>query len=476
MVAAVDPFELLADLPLHQSGAWRPPPDDVSVRPYPYPYVAAFTVSNDLDSQLPVAFDSWHAFINGTKPTADGDGLGLEIGDSFWVWDDSRTGFALHWHPPDRQSPVDTRCLGRLVELSRLGWLDTLHSMGNWYAHEDQFVAPDSFRDRAVAVLDRLEALGVRPTVYVNHSSSLTNIAGPWGGYQRGDVPENPYYCLDLLKAFGFRFFWLESGISYEKFGNELEYRSEHELARAIRRYPWAPWLRRIEGNSVYPLELPGDRDEQRRRLVTFFNRTLIPVDGRDGNKILSFKRQRHFDQPVMSTFSLQVSEAGLDALEEMHGVAIVYQHFGLSGPRGRSPERSQPERKKITQPSLDEHARARWRDIAARFHSGRLWVATTSRMLRYLWLRDALRFSVARTEDAWHVTLHEMNCSAYGREHISVGDMNGLSLSVPASAPEVVVTVDGWKAPLPVRRAADRGWPGRDAVFLPWSPLEWPG
>ena len=48
---------------------------------------------------------------------------------------------------------------------------------------------------------------------------------------------------------------------------------------------------------------------------------------------------------------------------------------------------------------------------------------------------------------------------------------MSGLALAVPSDAP-----LKGRAAPLPMRRAQDPGWDGRDAVYLPWTALEWPG
>ena len=200
-----------------------------------------------------------------------------------------------------------------------------------------------------------------------------------------------------------------------------------------------------------------------------------IRVNGRDGQPLLAFKRHRGFDQPIMSTFCNQVTDADLDALEEMRGVVIVYQHFGRKGPRGRSPALSRALRSTVTSPAFDEHARARFRSIAERFRAGRLWVALQSRLLNYLWLRETLHFQVDRGDAKWVVTVQEIGCDATGRRPVEEGDLNGLSFSVPSHAPEILVAVHGRNGTLPVRRAPDPGWPGRDAVFMPWRQLEWP-
>lgn len=471
----LDPVAALGDVALEHSGTHPLRAEGVSVRAYPYPYLAALSISNDLDSMRRDAFENWHAYVNGRKPTADGDGLGLEIGDSFWVWDQSASGFALYWQRPEQQPGTDSPCLDRLIELGRAGWFDTMHSMGNWWGEAPALTGTFRFRDHAAAALERLDSMGIKPPVYVNHSMSVTNIGGPWGYYHCGDNPESPFYCLDLLRHFGCHYYWLDVCTNLEKFGDHLEYRSKDDLVRAIGKFTWANWLQRIDGNKAAPLTLPSTIEECRALLAAFFNKTLIRTEGRDGSRFFAFKRHRGFEQPVMDTFCSQVTEGDLDRLEAMRGVAIVYQHFGLSGPRGRSDALSQTRRRQTTAPVFDAHARARLRSIARRFGAGRLWVALSGRILRYLWLREALRYRVTRSDDKWLVTLTGTVCDIRGNGDLAYADLNGLALSVPHDAPEIVVTVAGRAAALPMRRVADPAWPGRDAVYLAWEPLEWP-
>src|SRR5262249_24608668 len=153
------------------------------------------------------------------------------------------------------------------------------HSMGNWSPGS----ARHAHRDQAVYALDRLDKLGIKPSVYVNHSGSLSNVGGPWGWYQRADDPNHPFCCLDLLKASGFRFYWIENGTTLEKFGDHLEYASEQLLQRAIRQYPWRGLLHGRREGRLSPLAFPGDADAHRRLLVSFFNRAITRIEGRDG-------------------------------------------------------------------------------------------------------------------------------------------------------------------------------------------------
>ena len=472
---ALTPDVLAATLELAESGRHNIDPTEVAVRPYPFPYVAALAMNNDIDSTSRAAFEDWHDFVSGTGPTPYGDGLGLEVGDSFWVWcgTNGKT-LSMHRQYPDEHPRVDSPDLNRIVELGRAGWLDTLHSFGNWRQDHKTVRHDLGHRDDARYALDRLDSLGVKPRLYVNHSGSPSNVGGPWGHYQKADEPGHAMYCLDLLKAFGIRFFWTDACMDMEKFGNELDFGTQAELRAAFADYDFSAWLRRRDrAGIVIPINMPPNENEQRNLLIGIFNRTFFPVRAADGTTILVFKRHRGADQPTATTFPYQVTSENLDALEALGGAVIVYQHFGVFSGRGRPRERSL--RRNTSPPVLDEHAVACWQDIAARVHAGRLFVATTARLLHYLWLRKGLKLTVEKTRERWHVRLLGVSCPAAGWRALSSIDFNGLSFVIPAIAPEVTVTAHGSAAPLELRRAPDPGHPDCHALYRPWTGLEWP-
>lgn len=473
------PQALLKDLPLERSGRHAVAADGVSVRAFPFPYRSGLAVSNDCDSQSIDCMRDWHAFVNGTKPTGYGDGLGLEVGDSFWVYGGSVEPALFKGNPFD-ESHRDGYALGEIVELGRLGWFDTLHSFGNWSA---RLIPPERVddptvysRDQIRKGLDRMEELGVRPFVFVNHSGSPSNIGGPWGWYQKADDPTHGLHSLDLMTEFGFRYFWLDSCTQLDKFGENLDFGDEWDLHRALDRFRWFHWLRQVDAErKPHPIALPESDEERRDLLVSIFNRQIFPVPAQDGSTILAFKRYRDIDQPVGATFPAQVTAAKLDMLEERRGNVIVYQHFGVFGPRGRSPTVSRPHRSRSPIPALDEHSVATWRMIAERSREGRLFVATVGRLLDWIWLREAMRLSVDKSQERWVVTLEGIDCKVRGARDLEERDLNGLALTVPASAPEVQVIVARRATPLSMQRAADPATPGLDAIYLDWEELEWP-
>ncbi len=88
----------------------------VTLRRYPYPYRCALAISNDTDWMSAQAFHEWHAFVNGTKPTVLGQGLGLEVGDSYWVWSENKYFSLYHSAPYETDLRVSPES-ERLVEL-----------------------------------------------------------------------------------------------------------------------------------------------------------------------------------------------------------------------------------------------------------------------------------------------------------------------------------------------------------------------
>jgi hypothetical protein len=472
------PGKLLADLPLDRSGRYVPAPGTASVRPFPFPYRAGLAISNDCDSQSIDCLMDWHSFVNGSKPTRYGDGLGLEVGDSFWIYGGSIEPALFKGNPFDA-SHEPGYALPQIVELGRLGWMDTLHSFGNWKERLAPADAGPDFalysRDQIQKGLDRLDELGIKPFVFVNHSGSPSNVGSQWGWYQRLDEPGHGLCALDLVTSFGFRYFWLDPCTQLDKFGENLDFGDEWTLQRELDRFRWFHWFRQVDAERrPHPIAVPDDEEGRREFLVGIFNRLMFPVTAREGTPILAFKRYRDIDQPVGPTVPTQVTAAKLDRLEAFGGAVIVYQHFGVFGPRGRSPTVSKPYRKRSPDPALDEQTVGTWQMIADRQRSGRLFVATQGRLLEWVWMREALRFDLDQAADRWTIALTGTDCPVRGRRAVEASELNGLAFTVPSEAPEVRLVNDGRE--LPAKRAPDPVHPGMDAVYLDWQPLEWPG
>ena len=208
------------------------------------------------------------------------------------------------------------------------------------------------------------------------------------------------------------------------------------------------------------------------KRLAGLMNRTLQTEDPANGPHP-RFKRYCGPWLASMPTFSAQVTSILLDGLVTRGGAVIVQQQLGRWSLIGAAADRSQA--RANAAPVLDGHAVATWREIAERKAAGKLWVATTARLLDYLWRRQALRFTVQKPARAWTIRLESLRCPVLGERPLDAGDLNGLSFTVPEAAPEIIVMAGDSRAPLEMKRAVDPAHRLRDAVYRAWTYLEWP-
>ncbi len=101
-------------------------------------------------------------------------------------------------------------------------------------------------------------------------------------------------YAMDLIRKFGFRYFWPDSGVEYDKFGDYRSYESDAALRQAIATYgPWRLLYKRlgVEGFSLIDFQL--DASATRSLFLAMFNRTIIRVPAADGLPMAAFKRYR---------------------------------------------------------------------------------------------------------------------------------------------------------------------------------------
>jgi SAM-dependent methyltransferase len=417
------------------------------------------------------AFEDWHAFVSGSGSTPYGDGLGLEVGDSFWIWSDTGA-FALRHAPPWERSRPPAPEARRIVELARSGWLDTLHSFGDWNP------TYQLTREEMLRGLELLEHLGIRPPVYVNHGGGirLHNIGGPWASYQCGDDSASPYYNLDLLQEAGFRFFWIDTLFENDLLGDNMdpERLPPEQRPQANRRWMRAtlrtsPTDPALERREAFPA-LDAIQAERVARFVS--GNLLIPLVGRDSRAFWGFKRFRGHEAPTSASFALQASPDRLDLLEAAGGACVIYQHFGVWRELGKP--KGDPSQIQSRRPLLDATAVRAFRDIARRNADGRLLVATTARLLGYLRLRDSLRFSVRAKDGGLFITIEGTQCPIFGHGEVSAQSLEGAAFLVPAGVPFVQVATSRGEV-LSTVRAAEPCEPGFDAVHIPWRPLVFP-
>jgi len=192
----------------------------VHLRKFPYPYEAALTICSDIDDTDTIEkFLSIQEFLSSTKRTRFDTGLGLEIGNSCWFYNqynqllninlkDTTYINSIYSGIPDRGISLfagDSDSLspyaGILLKLIKAGHIDCLHSYG-------EFAEGGFSRELAVKAIDFLKSESLSVDVYINHGGKGNNDnIGPQSSF-RGDNPGSIEYHTDLTVPMGIKYLW----------------------------------------------------------------------------------------------------------------------------------------------------------------------------------------------------------------------------------------------------------------------------
>ena len=326
----------LADLRLAESGRIKPREDGIAVRDYPFPYHAALAVNNDLDFMTLGSIRGlarlcqWQgrdtvrrrAWAGSSRQLLGMGAAGLP-----------RAAPAISQRPPARGLAGSRP--HRRIGAARLVRHDPFADGVRFAAHGERYadcIAVDAAQcecngscmgnRHAEQRLDgrprprrHLLWVGSHPAARAEADSLMSNTAmpspilpGPWPWFQRGDDPTNDAYCLDLLKQFGVRFFWLGPAREMDKFGDHLDYKGEPQLREALAQYDWADWMhsrvRTKDGEFIpVPLALPEGEEAKRTLLTGFFNRTISIVTAQDQGQIQNFQTLSRHGPAIRNEF-----------------------------------------------------------------------------------------------------------------------------------------------------------------------------
>jgi hypothetical protein len=306
------------------------------IRDFPYPYSAMLALCSDIDGTTPREFEDYHRFLNTKEQTAMGEGLGLDIADSFWMFmssdidhiadrDGNGNEAVMTWFHGTSDDVKDAELI---ADYFNRGWIDSIHSWGDFSRKdENEYLFT---RDMAVRAAAALRERHIFPSVWINHGNAANaqNLeADDLQTYRRGADPDSDMYHADITIPLGIRFVWF------------------------------------------------SDYDENFGRRDVLYPATLA-----DGQTLWGFRRYT----PDWSVYGIgsQLTEENLNALVENGLPVVVAQHFGGTA---------------YYQPFLAEACGA-LRRLSGYHNRGEILVARTSRLLEYLRVRDHIVFGTSGT------------------------------------------------------------------------------
>jgi hypothetical protein len=368
----------------------------VSLRKHPFPYLCALTICSDIDRTSFDDFVVTHRFFNTYEATPFGPGLGLEIGNSFWMYsagsttDNSFTYFEGLSGTPSKHAYA-------IGEGIAAGYLDCLHT----YGHFNQF---GGFRRRMAEVaLRELSDQGLKVKIWINHGDGhnfqnlLRNGLGdlPMDRQASGDLTPVSEYHSDLMCDYGIDFSWI--GDNTKIIGQDRKVHSHFNFKQ---------FIKKTLGNAPISPSTPE-------------NQLLTLKQLRDGRTIFTFARylpNLRWGQDFGDDLQYVFESTTLDTLEEHKGFMIVYAHLG---------------KKRQNQIFTDPTVLA-LRDLAERYQKGKIWVSTSEKILQFNRLYHHLQWSCQPENGRFKIVITGLNDSVGTHRPIKPEDLSGLCWYTP--------------------------------------------
>lgn len=412
-----------------------------TLRRFPYPYRAALTICSDIDETRSVEeFLEIQRFLNTTEETSMGEGVGLDIGNSFYFYDDERE---FSWFTHDDRARVV------IIDMIHAGYIDSLHSFGDAVTSRDEI-------DRA---LDALNDADCHLDVWINHYGSRSNISRHFEyllGPCEGAVPGSPVYHTDRSLDYGIRFASVgattrvigqmhgeKRGRFSTIYDGEIPIRSTLNIAKEVRK-----------------LALGWRGDPRFATHAT--NRVTSVLELEDGRKVHEVLRycNHNIDIPHGATsagLAYAIAPHALDQLKAVEGFAVVYTHLSKNDD---------------CEGVICADTRKALHNLAVEHEAGNIYVTTTSRLLNYYTMSENLAWSSRADNGVTRIVIDGINDPILGTLAPAQRLLQGLTFYVPdAQTAEVFFGEDRFDHLQ--RNPEDHT--GRASVTIPVIPLEFP-
>jgi hypothetical protein len=357
----------------------------VQLRKFPYPYQAMLSFASDIDGTTPEEFVQYHRFLNTKENTPMGKGLGLDVGDSFWMY--MATDSSHPYYVDNKKhtagaimtyfsgiNPHKKKDAQLIRHYWRAGWIDSIHGYGDFSrVNRKEGLCK---RDLAKAAWAEMNRAGIHPEIWINHGNEANkqNFGAytPVGfaSYQDGDNKHSPFYHTDLAIKNGVHFVWNSRGEA--TFGQD---------------------------SAIFPIKL---RD---RSKIWGFHRYTFDY-GKHGLNWTWGPKALH----------IQLTPKRLEKLVAKKQYVIIAQHFGGEN---------------SAYPFTSENIKA-LRLLADYQNNGRILVTRTSRLLHYNLAQKYLNYSVVNKRGTIQIHLRTINDPLFGSHPITLNDVRGITFYVP--------------------------------------------
>ncbi len=403
----------------------------IKLRTFPYPYKAMLAISNDIDNSPNLnIFLEMMDYLNSSKQTAFGNGLGLEVGNSFWFYNNTSSDQLSYFKgTTTKESNFAPHCR----EFWQSNFIDSMHTYGNFDNGE--------FKRRfALTARDEMEKYNVNLPVWINHgthqnSQNLGYTQGCYGGIQGHES-----YHADIIRDLGVRYIWAGkmTHVLGQNAKNKLSVKGKQFLQSVITKLKY--------------------KDEQ-KKIILDGNKLMAPIILQDGTPIWEFQRWVNAwgRQTVLDVndFTQQIAKKNIRGLILNEGFMVLYTHFC--------------ENLKLKE-GISAKLKANLQFIREEYISGELLVTTSSRLLRYSEITLHLKTNVNEKNGKTIIAIPRTISTPLSDYDITSSDFEGLTFYT--SAPEN--TEIHFMGKCMTSTINPRDHTGQLSISIPWKQLEY--
>jgi hypothetical protein len=348
------------------------------LRKFPYPFSSMLAICSDIDDTTLDEFQTYHKFLNTKDQTPHGEGLGLDIGDSLWMYmaDNIKSTVDTQGNGVDNimtffkgTDKVERHNANEIIHFIDSGWIDCIHTFGDFSTKNEKGTSFN--RKLAENAWNTLNSINFKPTVWINHGNkSNKQNFGAYGtsnfmSYQQGDNPSSSYYHTDLTIGNGIKYVWNSLGDS--NFGHD------------------------------YP---------------------LYEISLRDGKKVWGFYRYTNnlVNNKMDWTWTpkdihRQLTKDNLDSLVSNKQYSIVAQHFGVSA------------EDLFTEDNIKSLKLLKEYET-----NGKILVGKTSRVLNYANIHKYLMYNKLTEDGKTYINITSINDPIFGKSTPTIDNIRGIT------------------------------------------------
>ena len=415
----------------------------VELRKFPYPFKAAYTIASDVDDT-----DSIDELVHThTKISSKKEGYGLDMGDSFWMYNEQRElmkdslydihSFYKKFSGPtpflgvsifDGLSNHESDDAKIIKDYIRKGYIDALHSYG-------QFSKDVFQREYAINAIKYLNDNNLKFDVWIQHGGhENTNNVGPWA-WQLGDNPGSKEYHTDITVPYGVKYFW--TGQMTHCIGQDGNFNFETTTKLFVE------WLQDLYVNNGSP------KYKHNNNLAT-----ILTLD--DGQKIFDFVRYINrwgsYEVTDEPNLRYQLNPEIIDELISNEGYLVQYTHLGAN----------------YGYPYLSLNTMNLLEYSKKKFDAGELLVSTTSKLLNYYVHRKYLNWDYKLDGKELKINIKSISNEVEGEFIPTIEELEGITFYIPDDV--------SCKILLKNREVAftknPKDFMGRESVSIKWNYL----